>query len=120
MEENGGLVGFPEFAKKISARDGKQYAVDDAEKNDLAYLIENTCMYCGKLMAKDEVKIMPPSYIMDRDPYVRNGVVRRRVMCVGCYNKIRSVARDKVTYEHESKQSGMVKATVRRFLLSRQ
>ncbi|MEM0147338.1 MAG: hypothetical protein QXR85_02080 [Candidatus Micrarchaeaceae archaeon] len=122
MEEKGGLVGFPEFAKKISGSDGRQYLVDDAEKKDLAYLIENTCMYCGRLMAKGEVKILPPSYIIERDAYVRNGVVRRRLMCVSCYNKIRSAAKDKITYAQENKQntSSMVRETIRRFLLSRQ
>ncbi len=120
--EDGGLIGFPEFAKKISACDGKQRTVDEAEKKDLTYLIENTCMYCGKLMDKSEVKILPPSYIIERDPYVRNGVVKRRLMCVDCYNKVRAAAQNKVTYQKASDASakGIVSSAVKRFLLSRQ
>ena len=114
-----GLIGIPEFAKKI-ASDGSKNTVDDAESKDLAYLIENTCMYCGRLMAKDEVKILPPSYIVERDPYVRNGVVRRRLMCVSCYNKIRAASHNRVTFEKENKSSSVVKSAVRRFLLSEQ
>jgi len=117
---DGGLIGVPEFAKKIAASDGKEYAVDEAEKKDLAYIIENTCMYCGKLMAKDEVKILPPSYIIERDPYVKAGIAKKRLMCVNCYNKIKVAAKERVAFASENKQSGAIRAAIKRFIVARQ
>jgi hypothetical protein len=86
----------PEFARKRCASDGQEYAAGVAEGKDLAYLVENTCIHCNKLMGKGEVKIMPPSYIQERDPYVNRGVVRKRLMCVSCYNVIRATTRERV------------------------
>ncbi len=121
--EEGGLIGFPEFAKKIAVSDNRQYTVDKAEQKDLEYIIENTCLYCGRLMTKNEIKILPPSYIVERDPYVRNGIVKRRLMCVNCYNKVREASKDRVAYEKKRAASPaykVVKTAVKQFLLSRQ
>jgi hypothetical protein len=49
--------------------------------------IEDRCMRCGSLIEKDRIRIIPPRYVQDRDPYVRAGLVRRRIMCVSCYNR---------------------------------
>ncbi|MGC9037228.1 MAG: hypothetical protein ACP5IK_00740 [Candidatus Micrarchaeia archaeon] len=118
--ENGGRIGYPEFAKAIAASDGRTYDVEGAEKKDLAYIVENTCIYCGRLMAKDEVKILPPSYVVERDPYVRNGVVKRRLMCVQCYNEIKSAAKTKEPYAQRNLRSNIiVKSLVKGFLFNK-
>jgi hypothetical protein len=96
MQKGDEMEIVPEFARKKSASDEIEYAADVAEDKDLVYLIENTCMYCNRLMKKDEVRVLPPKYIQERDPYVSNGIVRRRMMCVGCYNIIRSTTRERV------------------------
>ncbi len=120
--ENGGLIGYPEFAKARAASDGRVYEVDAAERKDLAYIVENTCIYCGRLMAKDEIKILPPSYVIERDPYVRNGVVKRRLMCVKCYNEIKSATKVKTPYAQQQKgvrSNVLVKELVKGFLFNR-
>lgn len=89
----------PEFARKKAASDGLEYAKDIAEGKDLAYLVENTCIHCNRLLSKSEVKILPPSYIQERDPYVRSGLVKRRLMCINCYNTIRSMSKEKVMFD---------------------
>ena len=98
MEKRDGIGVVPEFARKRSASDEIEYAADVAEDKDLVYLIENTCMCCNRLMKKDEIRVLPPKYIQERDPYVSNGIVRRRMMCVGCYNTLRSTARERVRF----------------------
>ena len=95
MEE---LETIPGFAKKRAASDGKEYAACIAEGKDLAYLVENTCIHCNRLMKKGETKILPPSYVQERDLYVSNGTVKRRLMCVSCYNTIRATAKEKVRF----------------------
>ena len=89
----------PEFARKRAASDGLEYAVGAAEGKDLSYLIENTCIHCNRLIKKGELKIMPPSYIQERDPYVISGVVKKRMMCVGCYNLIRSTSKERARFD---------------------
>ena len=81
------------FARKVAASDGLEYSVDEAEYKDLIYLVENTCIKCNKFLGKDDIKIVPPRYIQERDPQVRNGIVDRRVMCSSCYSSLRSLTR---------------------------
>lgn len=95
----------PAFARKVSASDEVEYATDVAEDKDLVYLIENTCIHCNRLMGKIEVKILPPSYIQERDEYVGRGVVKRRLMCVQCYNTIRSGSRERVRFDRYRNKS---------------
>jgi hypothetical protein len=95
----GELETIPEFARKRAASDEHEYATAVAEGKDLAYLVENTCIHCNRLIKKGEVKILPPGYIQERDPYVSNGTVKRRLMCISCYNTIRSTTREKVRFD---------------------
>ncbi len=88
-----------QFARTRSASDGMECATDVAEDKDLVYLIENTCIRCNRLMDKSEVKILPPSYIQEHDQYVSSGVVRRRLMCLGCYNTMKSATKERVRFD---------------------
>jgi hypothetical protein len=67
-------------------------------RGEFARMVEDTCMYCNRLMEKGEIKVLPPSYIQERDPYVRRGVVKRRLMCLKCYNTIRGIAKEKARF----------------------
>ncbi len=61
-----------------------------------AYGIEDRCMRCERPIERDRIRVIPPRYVQERDPYVRAGIVRRRVMCLGCYSRLdrnRNVAR---------------------------
>ncbi len=84
--------------EKVAGKE-TEYAMGAGEDRDMAYLIENTCIHCNRLMSKTEVKILPPSYIQERDQYVSGGVVKRRLMCLSCYNMLRSTAREKVRFD---------------------
>jgi len=53
---------------------------------DLRDRVEDRCMRCSRLIGVGEIRIVPPRYVQDRDPYVRAGVVKRRIMCLSCYN----------------------------------
>ncbi len=112
---------IPAFARKRSASDGMEYAADVAEDSDLVYLIENTCLHCSKLMSKSEIKILPPSYIQQRDRYVSGGVVKKRLMCVGCYNTLRSTSREKVRFDRFKNSNSLpfIRATISRLLSGR-
>ncbi|MCL5239135.1 MAG: hypothetical protein M1286_01520 [Candidatus Marsarchaeota archaeon] len=106
------------MARQKTAGDEARYATEVAGDKDLVYLIENTCLHCNRLMNKAEVKILPPSYIQDRDQYVNNGVVKRRLMCLHCYNELRSTAREKVRFDRFRNKSriGAVKTTLVKIL----
>lgn len=67
-------------------------------RGEFARMVEGTCMYCNRLMEKGEIKVLPPSYIQERDPYVRRGTVKRRLMCLKCYNTIRGMAKEKARF----------------------
>lgn len=108
----------PAFARKRCASDEVEYATEVAEDKDLVYLIENTCLYCNRLMGKNEVKILPPSYIQERDQYVSSGVVRRRLMCLPCYNNIRSASRERVRFDRfRRSRAQLLRNTVGRLLV---
>jgi len=59
-----------------------------SEDDKLRQLIENSCLGCRKLMDSNEVKILPPRYVQERDIYVSKGMVRRRLICLSCYNRL--------------------------------
>jgi len=114
---------LPEFAKKRSASDDVEYAADIAEDKDLVYLVENTCIHCNKLMKQGELKILPPSYMQERDPYVSKGVVKKRTMCVSCYNAIRSTAREKIRFDrfrsNNNNRTQIIKSIISRLVPNR-
>jgi hypothetical protein len=62
-------------------------------------MVENACIHCNRLIKKEEIRILPPSYLQERDPYVSSGVVRKRVMCINCYNMIRYNCREKAKFD---------------------
>ncbi len=88
------------FEMKVAGSDGVEYTVEDAERRDLAYLVENSCISCNRHLNKDEVKIVPPRYIQERDHYVKSGAVARRLMCVECYNTLKIVTNTKTRVRH--------------------
>ena len=119
----GGIEGremeeVPAFARKTAASDEAEYAAEVAEDKDLVYLIENTCIHCNKLMNKSEVKILPPSYIQERDQYVSGGVVKRRLMCLQCYNELRSMTKQRSRFSmlRTRNRTGLVRTTLVRLL----
>ncbi len=73
-------------------------------RGEFARMVESTCMYCNRLMERGEIRVLPPSYIQDRDQYVRRGIVRRRLMCLKCYNTIRGMAKEKARFSIQNKQ----------------
>ena len=113
---------MPAFARKRSASDGLEYAADIAEDRDLVYLVENTCIRCSRLMEKGEIKILPPSYIQEKDRYVSSGIVKKRLMCVGCYNTLRSTSREKVRFDRfrNKNRIQLVRSAITRMLGARQ
>lgn len=81
------------------------------DRGEFARMVESTCMYCNKLMDKGEIKVLPPSYIQERDSYVRRGVVRRRLMCLKCYNTIRGMAKEKARFSENRKNDNKAEGT---------
>ncbi|MDE1767847.1 MAG: hypothetical protein KGH64_02225 [Candidatus Micrarchaeota archaeon] len=107
-----GDAGLKAFEKKVAGSDNCEYTVENAERKDLVYLVENSCLSCNKLMGKSEVKVIPPRYIQERDYYVSSGAVSKRLMCVSCYNALKTVTRTKVKIRH-----GQSLTTRRNFLM---
>lgn len=85
-----------DFNMKISASDGRRYLVSEAEEKDLRKLIEGSCMHCNKVLARDEIKVVPPQSIQEQDSYVSAGMVSRRVLCTSCYERMTSSTRERV------------------------
>ena len=48
--------------------------------------VENSCMDCGKEFGKDEIRVIPPRRMQERDRYVQAKLVKRRMLCMKCYN----------------------------------
>ena len=46
-------------------------------------------MECDRLLGPRDSRIVPPKYLQERDPYVKEGMVAQRVMCMDCYNRMR-------------------------------
>lgn len=114
-------MGLKAFEKKVAGSDNSEYTVDNAERKDLAYLVENSCISCSRLLKREEVKIVPPRYIQERDHYVRNGAVARRLMCIACYNSLKSVTktRTRIRYDESSatKKSFLRRTVINNLLL---
>lgn len=107
------------FDAKVAVSDNMEHGVDESERRDLAYLVRNSCMSCNRLMGKSEIKVVPPSYIQERDRYVRSGSVDRRLMCVKCYNTLRVVTRSRRRYRDTavSRKSFLMKSVINNLLL---
>lgn len=112
--------GAYKFSKKIAASDGIEYFNDEAEQKDLKYIVENSCMVCSKLLSKRDVRIVPPQYLQNKDKYVMQNFVARRVMCVPCYNRITSSTRERIKEHYKSANNqlseGFAKAFLRNFV----
>ena len=50
--------------------------------------VGESCLQCGRHIGEKEVRVLPPRYVQERDPYVSSGMVRRRFVCLGCYNRL--------------------------------
>ncbi len=74
---------------KIEKRSLAEGLGEDVERR----LIANGCFRCNRQLGDREVKVLLPRYVQERDPYVSGGVVRRRFMCLNCYNRLRSLGR---------------------------
>jgi hypothetical protein len=70
---------------------------------------------------REEVKVVPPRYIQERDHYVRNGAVARRLMCVACYNALKMVTRTRIRIRHDesnaTKKSFLRRTVINNLLL---
>jgi hypothetical protein len=119
---SGGIgMGLRPFERKVAGADNIEYAVDSAERKDLAYLVENSCLSCNRQLKSQEIKIVPPRYIQERDYYVKNGAVSRRLMCVACYNALKTVTRTRIKIRHSesiaTKRSFLLKTVINNLLL---
>lgn len=106
------------FDRKIAACDGLEYSVGGAEEKDLQYLIENSCMRCNRLLAKKEIKVVPPQSVQEKDQYVMGGVVQRRVMCVLCYDEMISTTREKLRHRYKRARSMLREKVLKAFITS--
>lgn len=114
-------AGLKPFETKVAGSDRAQYTVDDAERKDLAHLVENSCLSCNKQLKFEDVKIVPPKYIQERDYYVKSGAVSRRLMCVACYNALMTVTKTKIRIRHSesnaTRRNFLVKTLINNLLL---
>ena len=85
---------------KECATDGKRYETKVAERKDLAYIAENTCMVCGRQFKRGETRIEPPEIVKRKDPYVIEGLVASRYVCIECDEKMKSEEREKARKEY--------------------
>jgi DNA-directed RNA polymerase subunit RPC12/RpoP len=106
IDESGGIdkIGCSGIAAIIGtkecATDGKRYEAKEAERRDLAYIVENTCMRCGRQFKKGETRIEPPETTKQKDPYIIGGLVARRYICMKCYEEMGSKEREKTREEY--------------------
>ncbi len=117
--EGEGCAGADLFDTKVAASDNVRRSVEDAERRDLAHLVENSCMSCNRLLNRNEIKVVPPRYIQERDQYVKSGAVNRRLMCVNCYNALKTVTRSRIRYRDttSARKSFLVKSIINNILL---
>ena len=117
--EGEGCAGAGLFDTKVAASDNVQRSVEDAESRDLAHLVENSCMSCNRLLSRKEIKVVPPRYIQERDQYVNSGAVNRRLMCVNCYNAMKTVTRSRIRYRDtaSTRKSFLIKSIINNILL---
>ena len=83
------------FGGRKRAADKYARALEEAKPGELQSLVESSCIHCNRQIGRDEIKILPPMYMQERDPYVTKGVVRRRYMCLQCYGQVRSLSKRK-------------------------
>ncbi|MCL4365076.1 MAG: hypothetical protein M1569_01980 [Candidatus Marsarchaeota archaeon] len=107
------------FNRKIAESDGIECSVAKAEEKDLRHLVENSCLSCNRFLENMEIKVVPPRYIQDKDRYVKAGAVNRRLMCVQCYNALRSVMHNSVRYKDTpaAKKSFFIRTVINNILL---
>ena len=87
------------FNRKVAESDGVECSVAEAEEKDLRHLVENSCISCNRFLENVEIKVVPPRYIQEKDRYVRSGAINRRLMCVQCYNALKSVTHNSARYK---------------------
>lgn len=122
IDEDGNSKGVARttmFNTKTAESDGSLYSVGDAERKDLAYMVEHSCISCNRAMRSSEVKVVPPRYIQERDEYVRNGLIGRRLMCVECYNALKTVTKSRSRYRvtQSARKGFIVKSIINNILL---
>lgn len=83
----------PLFAGRKRASEKDARALEEARPEELQSLVESSCIHCNRQIGKDEIKILPPMYLQERDPYVMRGTVKRRYMCLQCYGEVRSLSK---------------------------
>ncbi len=107
------------FNRKIAESEGIECSVSEAEVKDLRYLVENSCISCSRFLDSGEIKVVPPRYIQEKDQYVRAGAVTRRLMCVQCYNALKSVTQKSVKYRDtpSERKSFFIRAVINNLLL---
>ena len=117
--ENGYCEGATLFDQKMSASDGLVRDVADAERQDLAHIVENSCMSCNKLLGNREIKVVPPRYVQERDRYVKSGAVLRRIMCVDCYNIMKTVTKSRIRYRDTAaaRRKFLIRSVINNILL---
>lgn len=107
------------FDTKVAASDNSECRVGDAESKDLAYLVRNSCLSCNRLLGSNEIKVVPPRYVQERDQYVRAGAVEKRLMCVGCYNSLKRVTKNRIRYRDttSARKNFLLKSVINNILL---
>lgn len=117
--ENGYCESATLFDQKVAASDGLVRGVADAERQDLTHLVENSCMSCNKLLGNREIKVVPPRYVQERDQYVKSGAVLRRIMCVDCYNTLKTVTRSRMRYRDTAvaRRKFLIRSVINNILL---
>ncbi len=85
----------------------------------LRAFLERCCMECNRLLDVRETRIAPPRYMQDRDIYVREGMVAQRVICMGCYNRMRHQSLQKSAADRvktKEKMGGLGKSLIGSYL----
>jgi ribosomal protein S27AE len=76
-------------------------------EDSLVQFLNNSCMSCRKEFGRDEIRVLPSSYIQERDFYVRSGIVRKRLLCVDCYNGTRMATKTKSNRNRNTRRTGL-------------
>ncbi len=84
IEYIGGSILDAETASPVLAED---------ETQDILQIIQNSCMRCDRKIGKSEVRVVPPQIVQEQDSYVAAGKISKRVMCVPCYNELKTPSR---------------------------
>lgn len=117
--QNGYCENATLFDQKVAASDNLKRSVADAERQDLTHLVENSCMSCNRLLGNSEIKVVPPRYVQERDNYVKSGAVLRRIMCVECYNTLKSVTKSRIKYRDSAalRRKFLIRSVINNILL---